>query len=67
MKMLTLLTCKIQSSRTAQLFLAQMSEWVRGEQCHRGVWGHGNKQMAALGCVTTEMPTGGAGAGTVLK
>ena len=59
--MLTLLIWRIRSSRIAQLLLAQMSEQVRGKQCHRAIRGGRNKQMAAFCCVTTEMPTGGAG------
>lgn len=59
--MLTLLIWRIQTGRTAQLLLAQMTEQVRSEQCHRTIWGGRNKQMAAVGFVTTGMPTGGAG------
>lgn len=58
--MLTLLIQRIRSSRTSTTALST-NEWLRGEQCHRAIWGGRNKQMAAFGCVTTEMPTGGAG------
>lgn len=59
--MLTLLIWRIRSTRTAQLLLAQISEQVRGEQCHAAICGGRNKQMPAFGCVTTEVPSGGAG------